>query len=247
VASVDELVGLVALVALGLALSLIVDQPLAWMLIGALEVAVAVGVSRVCRVPLLPRRATGRSAWVLPSFLVLSAAFALRLPVFGSGVVVAGGLLVATALFAVAVAVEWPSVDALERRQETAKLARSLLVYVAAFGLFSSVYAAGPGSLLSAAVTLVCAVALSSWLLSDEARRGATFAGGIGLVMGVLARALGHWGTHVLTAGIVLVLALYAQVGLAAAALRQQLDGRLAAEYGLVGLAGLAVVLGTGL
>jgi hypothetical protein len=127
-------------------------------------------------------------------------------------------------------------------------LAAALILYLAAFVLFVTIYAGRESTLQAVIGTGLSAVLIGVALLRPTGarmRRVWLFAGLIGLGVAELAFVLGTWITAGLLGGAFLLLYFYVAGGLIQSLLEGTLSTRLVVEYSLVGLVGLVLILST--
>ena len=215
----------------------------------ALTTSVAVGAGAEAHARLHPRfgRIGGRLVegyWIGPALAALAAALlAGRLdePLARAAPYV-GALLVGVLLFAQ----DQELAEAGEERWTP--LAFALVLYLVAFVLFVIVYSQRDPLPLAALACALCATLLGAALFratGASPRRVWLFAGLIGLCVAELTLALSFWIPAGLLGGAFLLLYFYVAAGLLQALLDGSLSGRLAVEYGVVGLVGLALILST--
>jgi hypothetical protein len=162
------------------------------------------------------------------------------------GLPLLGALLVGLAVFA-----QDREISAADNTAEPTALPKqllSLLIYLAAFGLFTLIYQIKERSLISATSTAFVSVLLSlAMLRAAGAARSRTFlyAALIGVALGEVTWALNYWVVRELVGGAVLLLVFYVIVGLIEIVLRAELSRRLLAEYLGVGIVGFLFILST--
>jgi hypothetical protein len=213
----------------------------------AFSTALAVGIGAEAHARLHPgfSRSTARFAagfWIGPALAVLAAALtAARLEDGMSRVLpLVGTLAVALLIFAQDRELSGPS------EERWTPLAYALILYLTSFALFVVIYDLRAPIALLALVTGVCAALLSAALFRPtRAQPGRIWllAALTGLCVMQLDLALGLWIEASLLVGAFLLLYFYVSTGLLQAFLDGSLDGRLAAEYGFVGLVGLLLIL----
>ena len=193
----------------------------------------------------------GLTLWILPALLIWAVGLALVLwrpddLILARGLPLIGALLVGLAIFAQDREVALSADDA-----EPAALPKqllSLLVYLAAFGLFTLVYQIKERSLISATTTAFVAAVLSMVLLRGagaDRQRTILYAVSIGIALGEATWALNYWVVRDLVGGAVLLLLYYVLVGLIEIVLRGELNRRLLTEYLGVGIVGFLFILST--
>jgi hypothetical protein len=153
-----------------------------------------------------------------------------------------GAALVAVLLFA-----QGRELDVRPGERWTA-LSFALVLYLVAFALFVAIYGGRTSTYTAALAAGLCALLLAAALFRPTGAsrpRIWLFAALLGLCTGELTLALGTWVVAGLLGGAFLLLYFYIAAGLLQALLDGSLDARLAIEYGVVGLVGLALILST--
>jgi hypothetical protein len=148
-------------------------------------------------------------------------------------------------LIALAFTAEYLSVDP-EQRQGATGLALAALNYLLALACFVAIYSTRSRALLSATEAALVGGLLALRLLwgsGQPLRRALLHAGVIGLALGQCLWALNYWRASPLLAGLLLVLIYYAMVGVVQQHERGSINRRVLAEFGLVALAGLIIIL----
>lgn len=215
----------------------------------AVTTALAVGAGAEAHARLHPRfgRIGGRKLdgfWIGPALVALAGALVagrLEEPL-GRTAAVVGALLVGVLLFA-----QDRELASGEEERWT-PLAYALVLYLVAFVLFVVAYGNRDPVWLAALAAGACGVLLGVALFRPsraQTRRVWLFAGLIGLGVAELTLALTFWIPGGLLGGAFLLLYFYVSAGLIQALLDGSLSGRLALEYGVVGLVGLALILST--
>lgn len=251
-ANIERIVLLVIVVVVGLALSLLMNPPVSWLLGAVLALLISVGTDHIVhshwRVHLRRKRYT-MTLWILPVLLVLGAFLFLRLPVFSSGVAVVFGLLVTAFLLTTVVTAQFHTIDPDDPLQPKARFALNLVAYLVAFALFSAIYSTKARALMSASAIFAVSTLVSLDLLRGTERsiqRTWLYSAIIGLVLAQMAWALNYWVISGMTGGLLLLLFYYLVTGIVQNHLLGHLNVRLLAEFALVVLAGLFLVLVTG-
>ncbi len=155
------------------------------------------------------------------------------------------GLAVAAILVALACAAEYISVEP-AWRQGVAGLAMVALNLLLALASFMLIYATRGRSLLTATEAALVAGLLALrlvWGGGQPPRQAVVYAAVIGLAVGQCLWALNYWRATPLLAGLVLVLIYYGLTGIAQQHEQGVLNWRVLAEFGLVVLAGLIIIL----
>ena len=131
-------------------------------------------------------------------------------------------------------------------RTGVAYIATRVVVYVIALLAVVLVYATKErGLFIAPPVGLVAAVGTWYFLgdTSADGPRRLILAGGVGLVMAELTWAFGYWNVAALVGGAGLWLAFYVLSGVVEHGASLSLDRRIAAEYALVALVGVLIIL----
>ena len=213
----------------------------------ATSIAVGAGAEATVRLhprfgPVAARRLEG--FWIGPAMAALASVMAAGRLEGGVGRVApyVGALLVGALLFA-----QDRELDDRGNERWT-PLAFALILYLVAFGLFVIIYGAGLPIAVAAPTTGLCGALLAAGLFRPSGARRSRiwlYAGLIGLCTTEVALALATWVVAALLGGAFLLLYFYVAAGLIQALLDNNLDARLALEYGLVGLVGLALIFST--
>ncbi|HVC32434.1 MAG TPA: hypothetical protein VNL16_02880 [Chloroflexota bacterium] len=248
--SYERLATVVALVTLGLGLSLIINPPLVWGFVALLVITTCVGTGQVLRgSPIAGRGDIGLAVFVLPSLIVLGGFLFLRLPAFAHGVTVALGLIVTAALLGMALYAEDQTNDPASPRYRRARLILNLIAWVIAFALFSAIFAPKVRSIVSATAILVASALIAAELFRGAGRGSVqpVYVAVVALTLGQVTWALNYWVLGALTGGAILLLVFYTLTGI----IRSHLDGTLApvvlTEHLAVVGAGLVAVIAGGL
>jgi len=250
--NVERTVFVVSVVVVGLALSLLLQQPFSWLLAAILAVLVSVGADQVYhlhwRIHLRRRRYT-MTLWVLPVLVVLGAFMFLRLPIFSSGVAVVVGLLATGALLAAVISSQYHTIDPDDPLQPRARFVLNLIAYLVAFELFSAIYSTKERALVSATAIFGIGVLISLDLLRGTERniqRTWLYSGIIALALAQLAWALNYWVISGMTGGLLLLLFYYVATGIVQSYLLGHLTHRLLVEFAFVAAIGTVLVLAAG-
>lgn len=182
------------------------------------------------------------ASWTLP-VLVTTAAF-LFLRWLGNLVARAVGLGVA-GLFLVAVLVaQHYATDEREKVRRFSERTLELMVYPTAFFLYSAIYALKVRSLFSATSIVFLTYLLAHSLLRQAGPRRSVrwTAAVISLCVGEITWPLNYWAIGGLLGGAFLLVAFYLLVNLVRQALAGTLTWRVALEYLVVGLVGMAAI-----
>jgi hypothetical protein len=155
------------------------------------------------------------------------------------------GLGITAILTALVLAAEYMTVDPAQR-QGALGLAMTALNLLLALASFTLIYSTRARSFLTATEASVVAGLLALrllWGMGQPLRQALIYAGAIGLALGECLWALNYWRATPLLAGLLLVLIYYAMTGIAQQHERGALDRRVLAEFGLVALVGLVIIL----
>ncbi|MCL4459088.1 MAG: hypothetical protein M1136_00085 [Chloroflexi bacterium] len=249
--NIERVAILVSLILSGLALSLIVDPSILWILAIIMVILVCLGsdfiVHSYWRVQLRRRRYTF-TIWVLPALLVSGAFLFLRLPLFSSGLSVVIGLAFSGLMLMTVIISLFHTIDREDPLYNVARLALNLVSYLIAFILYVAIYTPKIRSLMSATAVMFVSALLSLELLrgtEGDARRTWLYSGIIGLIMGEITWGLNYWIINGLVGGVFLLLIFYIMSGLSQYYLAGRLNSRLVTEFSLVTAIGLAFVLGS--
>ncbi|MFN8532922.1 MAG: hypothetical protein U0556_05200 [Dehalococcoidia bacterium] len=236
----------VSLALVGLAFSLIVQPPWFWLVAAAVVGVVCVGTDSLVRAHpkhYLHDVSHSMLFWILPALIALGAALFLRL--FGGGAPVVGGLAGVAILLTLVMLAEYLSVDPRESTFAVARLALNLATYLAAFSLFTAIYATKERSLYTATTaTLVSTLLAIELYRSADAspRRTWLYAIITGLMIGQVTWGLNYWPIGGLAGGVILLLVFYAISGLVQHFLLGRLHRGVLAEFGVVGVAGMLIL-----
>jgi len=262
----DRLGIMMSLVMVGLALSMSVFLPsreftflvfgseLSLHLSGQTQLAfvmtalVCAGVDAIIRThPLAYRRPLGYTItfWVLPSLITVAGLIILPiLPWWGYQVL----FIVSTSiLLALVIVAQYRSIDPEDQHHRTARLALNAVVYAAALVLFVALYRSRARSAISATGVLAVSGLFALELLrvaQDRSRRTWLYALLTGALMGELTWALNYNSIEAQVGGAMLLLVFYVLTGLLQQHLWGRLNRRVVAEFGLIFVAGLAILGG---
>lgn len=246
--SYERLASVVALVTVGLGLSLVINPPLVWGFIALLVVTTCVGTAQVLRgSPITGKGDIGISVFVLPSLIVLGGFLFLRLPAFAHGAAVALGLVVTAGLLALALYAEDQTNHPANPRYRRARLVLNLIAWIIAFALFSAIFAPKVRSILSATAILVASALIAAELFRGSGRSSShrVYVAVVALTLGQVTWALNYWVLGALTGGAILLIVFYTVTGI----VRAYFDGSLAPSVltehlAVVGVGIVAVVAG---
>ncbi len=270
--TLEKITVVVAVAVLGVALAVNVRWPLVVLLVGALVVTVSAGLDLVLRGE--ARYRPTPDLFLLPAALVVGAVLFLQLLSSGVAIVLGlaafGGLLFATF---------WAE-HRLRRGGADPRLAKLVLTvvgYVTAFALYTTVYQGKARTLISAPAIVLITVLLASRQLrlasqGDVSPAGAPavappagipaeaegagpapwarallYAAVVALATGEITWALNYWPLNGLFGGAFLLSAFYFLIGVLSHHLTGRLDRRLLAEYGAVAAAGTLLIAVAGL
>lgn len=261
----EQLGTTVSLVILGLALSMLANLPsrafafvvlgseLTLSLSGTTQLAVVLvglvctGMDTIARShPATQGRTLGYTMtfWVLPSLVVLAGLVLLgRFTWWGYRVMT---IALTGAVLSGVIIVEYRSSANVHRVLRPARLALNALVYVSALVLFTTLYGERLRSVLSASAIAVVSHMLALDLFRDARTRTSRiwlYAGLIGLAMGQLTWALNYCGVSARLGGTCQLLVFYVLAGVVQQHLGGRLTRRAVAEYAVLFVAGLAVLV----
>lgn len=140
----------------------------------------------------------------------------------------------------------WLSVEPRPPRTGMAYVAIRVIVYILALVLMVLVYGTKQRGLVIAPPVAALGTAGTWYLLGDtplDRRRRLINAAGVGLLLGELTWAFGYWDVPALVGGAALWLGFYVLSGVIEHGASLTLDRRIAAEYALVALIGMLVIL----
>lgn len=248
------LVVLAAVVAAGLALSLLTAPPLLWLLAAVVVAVACLGSDQLIhshwRQHRRRRRRYDLTLWIFPALIVVGGFLVLRLPFFGSGPAVVVGIALTTLLFAGVVVCQLHSLSSEDPHYALARFVLTLLAYLSAFGIYSSIYAPRARSLYSAtAVTVVTFLICLELFRGHEVngRRATLYAGVLAIAVGEVTWALNYWLVSPLAGGLLMLVVLYVGAGIVQSHMTGELKPRTLVEFGGVAAAAVGLVLGVGL
>ena len=252
-ANIERVVLLVSIVAVGLALSLLLDTPFSWLLAAVLALLTSVGADHIYhshwRIHLRRKRYT-MTLLVLPVLLVLGSFLFLRLSIISSGLAVVIGLLVTAALLTIVITCQYHTIDPDDPLQPKARFALNLLAYLVAFELFAAIYSTKARAMMSASAVFAISTLISLELLRGTERsiqRTWVYSLVIGLVLAEMSWALNYWVISGMTGGLLLLLSYYLVTGIVQNHLLGHLNLRLFAEFAFVAIIGVALLVVGGL
>jgi hypothetical protein len=249
----ERLFLLAAIVAAGLALSLIVSPPLLWLLALGLIGTACIGSDQLIHMHWREHRRGRRrydlTLWIFPALIVAGGFLVLRLPFFTGAISFAIGIAIATGLFVAIVLCQLHSLSADDQHYALARFVLTLLAYLSAFGIYSAIYAPRVRSAYSAtAVTLITFLICLELLRGHQVdgRRATLYAGVLGLMVGEVTWALNYWLVGPLAGGLLMLVVLYVGAGIVQSHTSGDLSRRTLAEFLGVASAAVALVLGVG-
>ena len=242
-----EAVVLTVLVTVGFVSFVLIEPTPRWLaLLGS--IVAGLGTDGVLRAARREPFASGGDA---TPFLFLPALFALATPVFVeynvAGFWVVPAALGAGVAFGAIVVAEIASVRTAEPLHVPARFVAAAATYFVVFALFSMAYAFDLDLAASVIAVALIAVLLAVELLRDDqidAYETLVMAGVIGVIVGEARWVLQYMPIDGYLAGLTLLLLFYFVTGVAHAYIVRQLDRTVAAEYGVVALVGIALVVG---
>jgi len=182
--------------------------------------------------------------WILPALAVIAAAQWLARSTTGRDWALQ--LLAAGVVLWIIVRAEFTTVDPDAPRAGQWRLLLNVLAYGLAFALFSMIWETRIRSVITASLMAITAFLLSIdllWSTRAILRRVLLNAAVVGLILGECAWALNYWRANAITAGLALVLIFYALSGVAVQHLLNRLTRRVLAEFGVVVLAAIVLLL----
>jgi hypothetical protein len=190
---------------------------------------------------------TGRPiyvSWILPGVLAGLLAYLLaRAPTWPLWV---GGLILVGVGISLAVSAEYTAVSPNAPGYPVARLGLNVLAYLLAFTLFAIIYNTRSRSLVTATLTLFTGTLLALDLLSVadvQFRRVLLFAAIVGLITGESTWALNYWQISAWAGGLFLLLIFYTAVNVAHQHLLERLSGSILAEFAVVAVIVLTIIL----
>jgi hypothetical protein len=182
--------------------------------------------------------------WILPGLLGLAAARLLsQAP---TRLLWVAGLAATGLLFVVLLTAEYTTVDPLAPVYPQARLFLNVIAYALAFVVFILIYQTRGRSLVTATALLVASFALALdllWSAGAEPGHTTMLASVVGLILGESSWAMNYWQISTWSAGIVLMLIFYVMTGLASQHLQGKLSRRVLAEFFVVAVIGLGVLM----
>jgi hypothetical protein len=182
--------------------------------------------------------------WILPALAVIAAAQGLARASTGRDWAIQ--LLAAGVMLWIIVRAEFATVDPDAPRAGQWRLLLNVLAYALAFGLFAVIWETRIRSLITASLMAITAFLLSidlMWSTRAAPRRVLLNGAVVAVILGECAWALNYWRANTITAGLALVLIFYALSGAAVQHLLSKLTRRVLAEFGVVVLAAIALLL----
>jgi len=184
------------------------------------------------------------TSWVLPGLLVGLATYVVHLapsiPLWSAGVMLVGFLV------GVSVSAEFIALSTQDPRYTRARLALNLLAYLLAFTLFYIIYQLRARSLITATMTTLLSFLVALDLLSVAdvgVGRVALFSGIVGLVVGEATWVLNYWRLSNWVGAFIILLVFYVASGIAHQHLLERLSKRVMAEFLLITIVALSVLL----
>ncbi len=214
-----------------------------WLLITLLVGMACTGTEAVLRAHPLAGDGSGRHtfvSWALPGLLILTAA--LLLPLAPDPRYWPGGLALTGLLLGLTVAGQYHTFDPAATHRSLIRAGLRAMAYVTALTLFTLI---GYTHDLSSVVgTAAVGGLLALELLREQSWRPmGLYAGLTGLILGAMAWAMNYLGLNSLRSGLLLLLAFHTVTGLARQHLDDRLSQRAAAEYAVVALIVLALII----
>ncbi len=218
-----------------------------WLLVTLMVGLVCTGTNLILHDHPHLREHTGRPiyvSWILPGVLAGLLAYLLaRAPTWPLWV---GGLILVGVGISLAVSAEYTAVSPDSPGYPMARLGLNVLAYLLAFTLFAIIYNTRSRSLVTATLTLFTGTLLALDLLSVadvEFRRVLLFAGIVGLITGESTWALNYWQISAWAGGLFLLLIFYTAVNVAHQHLLERLSGSILAEFAIVAVVVLTIIL----
>lgn len=218
-----------------------------WLLATLLPALSCMGANAVIRAH--PRMAQANpprlfTFWILPGFTALLAALLLQKastwPIWWAGLGLTG------AVVTLVVVAEFATVDPNVLGYPRARLTLNIVTYAVAFGNFVLVYNTRGRSLLTATAIASMGIVLAFELLNTTdvgLRRAGLYALPAGLLLGESAWALNYWHLSGWAGGMILLLFLYTTVGITQQHMLGKLTRRTLAEFALVGMVALVLIM----
>jgi hypothetical protein len=218
-----------------------------WLLVTLMVGLVCTGTNLILHDHPHLREHTGRPiyvSWILPGVLAGLLAYLLaRAPTWPLWI---GGLVLVGVGISLAVSAEYTAVSPDSPGYPMARLGLNVLAYLLAFTLFAIIYNTRSRSLVTATLTLFTGTLLALDLLSVadvEFRRVLLFAGIVGLITGESTWALNYWQISAWAGGLFLLLIFYTAVNVAHQHLLERLSGSILAEFAVVAVIVLTIIL----
>lgn len=245
----ERLASIIALVTVGLGISLILNPPLVWGFLVLLIITTCIGADQVVRGARTGKAEISLAIFVLPTLIVLGGFMFLRLPAFSHGPAVAGGLALTALLLGIALYAEAQTSIVGSHRYRQARLALNLIAYVIAFVLFSAIFAPKVRSILSATAILVASALIAAELFRGAGRAHShpLYVGVIALTLAQVTWALNYWVLGGLTGGAILLLVFYTVTNVIRSYLNDSLAPLVLGEHVAVAGVGLLAVIAGGL
>lgn len=222
---------------LGTDASIVLSGP--WLFAILLGAMTAAGVESIMRAhPRVHLSETPYTAilWILPCVVIGGTVLALpllRVSVqFSFFTIVGAGILLAFVVLG-----EYLTIDLQDPAYELARLGLNLAVYLAALGLFQSIYSLKLRSIQSAPLIAIVAGLLAVELLrasESDVRRTWLYAATVGVGIGEAIWALNYWNVSPLLGAVVLLLLFYLLTGFAQQYLFGKLNWRTILEFAIV-------------
>ncbi|HET92146.1 MAG TPA: hypothetical protein ENN99_15610 [Chloroflexi bacterium] len=219
----------------------------AWLLTALMVGLVCTGTNLILHDHPYLEEAAGRPiyiSWILPGLMAGLAAYLLtQLTAWPLWI---GGLLITGVSISLVITAEYTAISPQDASYPTARLSLNMLAYLLAFSLFSLIYRTRSRSLVTATLMLVTAILLSLDLLSvadTQFRRVSLFAGIVGLIIGQSTWALNYWQISAWTSGLFLLLIFYTVTNVAHQYLLERLSPSVLAEFAVVAIVVLVLVL----
>jgi hypothetical protein len=218
-----------------------------WLLVTLMVGLVCTGTNLILHDHPHLREHTGRPtyvSWILPGLLAGLLAYLLaRAPTWPLWV---GGLILVGVGISLAVSAEYTAVSPNAPGYPVARLGLNVLAYLLAFTLFAIIYNTRSRSLVTATLTLFTGTLLALDLLSVadvQFRRVLLFAAIVGLITGESTWALNYWQISAWAGGLFLLLIFYTAVNVAHQHLLERLSGSILAEFAVVAVIVLTIIL----